>query len=233
MVSQESRDGVVGRIVTHSVPLQNGQFVTLKVDDIIIPESKIENVEFSLIVEKRDLIGSDQEDWRNQYGETGYGFDSERQNYVPPGQRTSISSTVVFNIVEGPHTQEKDLPLANMWITENACPYVDQCTDAHWMVEFSAKDLGSGMFKIRIRSSDDHHKPFWWHDSFKVGGKGQVKGAAWVSCCSQSVELEIEDVAKNKIVVFTEEDSGTRWEIFSCGDWCCCSDFHLEEIFYS
>merc|ERR1739838_1057816 len=100
-----------------------------------------------------------------------------------------------------------------MWITENAFPYVDQCTDAHWMVEFSAKDIGSGMFSIRIRSSDDHHKPFWWHDSFKVGGKGQVKGAAWVSCCSQTVELEIEDVAKNKIVVFTEEDNGTRWEI--------------------
>ena len=223
LVSQHSRHGVVGRLVTESVFLQNGQFVTLKVDDIIIPEHENNSPELVLKVEKNDFTGYDTNNVQSMYDNEGGKLNiasqvrkrrsAVRPDYAPPGYRTSVSSTVIFNIVAGPQVQEKDHPLANMWKTENACPYVDQCTDAHWKVEFSAKDLGSGMFSIKMSSLDEHHKIFWWHEPFKVGGKSQVEGGAWVSCCSQRVGLEVEDVAMNRVVVSAVEDDGTQWEI--------------------
>ena len=213
-ISQESRHGVFGRLITESILLQNGQFVTLKVDDIVLPEGKPNNLEFTIQVDKRDYVGSDLEEWRYEFADEEYGQITETTSeYTPPGYKTSISSTVIFNVVDGPQTQEKELPLANIWKTEDACPYVEQCTDAHWMVNFSAEDLGSGMFSVKVKSSDEHHKPFWWHDSFKVGAKRQVEGAAWISCCADGVEVEIEDVAMNKLVVSTDKDIGVRWNI--------------------
>merc|ERR1711892_33595 len=216
VVSQESRHGVVGKLVTESILLQNGQFVTLKVDDIIIPNGKSSNLEFTLQVDKRDYDGSDMENWRYEFQNEEPGLERQKtqtSEYVPPGNKSSVSCSVIFNVEEGPRAQEKDLPLANVWKTEDVCSEVEQCTDAHWMVNFSAEDLGSGMFSVKLKSSDDHYKAFWWHGSFKIGSKKQVKGAAWISCCTKMVEVEIEDVAMNKLVVSADKDDRLRWEI--------------------
>jgi len=206
LIGQQSPHGVVGRLVTESVLLQNGQFVTLKVDDIFLPEANLHNPEFTLQVQKKEYVGSDLGDWR-------YEFEDQELEDQPPGYKTAISSTVVFNVVDRPQVGERELPLANIWKTDDVCPEVEQCQNAHWKVDFSARDLGSGMFYIKLKYSDEPYKPFWWYHDFKVGSKREISGSAWISCCTEKVELEIEDVAMNKVAVVAEKDSSLRWGV--------------------
>lgn len=185
--------------------------MTLKVDDIILPEAKSNNLEFTLQVQKTEYLGSDMGDWRYEF--ENQEFDEETSDEEPPGYKTAISSTVIFNAVDRPQVGEKELPLVNIWKTNNVCPEVEQCQHAHWKVDFSARDLGSGMFSIKLKSSDEPYKPFWWYHAFKVGSKREISGSAWISCCREKVELEIEDVAMNKVVLAAEKDSSLRWDV--------------------
>jgi len=209
LIGQHSPQGVAGSLVTKSVLLQSGQFVTLKVDDIVIPEDKFSNLEFTLQVQKKEFADSDLEDWRYEFEE----FHEESSEYVAPGYKTAISCTVIFNIMDRPQVEETALPLVNVWKSDDVCPGVEQCEHAHWKVDFSARDLGSGMFSVKLKSSDDFYKPFWWYHAFKIGSRSEISGSAWISCCSEKVKLEIEDVAMNKLVVSEERDSNVRWDI--------------------
>jgi len=204
---QHSTDGVVGQVGSNPFLLQSGQFITIKVEELLLTGEEKDNVEFSLEVESRDYLESGEED-----DEENVKTDSTAYQYFAPGMKTSVTTTVVLNTVEEIESDDTDIPLANITTPENVCGYVDLCTEAHWMVEFSAQDPGSGMFSLKMKSSDDK-KLFWWYKSFKVGGKDQVEGGAWVSCCSDSVLLEVEDVAMNKVVFVTKNESGTKWEV--------------------
>ena len=45
----------------------------------------------------------------------------------------------------------------------------------------------------------------------KVGDTLSVNGGGWVSCCATGVELDVEDVATNRIVAFESRDNEMPW----------------------
>ena len=79
-----------------------------------------------------------------------------------------FSSSVLLNLVSGTIAEEKEWPLSKMFVSETGCEAVDSCHQAHWLAQFSAQDLGSGMFSLRIRSFQERNKLYWWFDQFKV-----------------------------------------------------------------
>ena len=46
-----------------------------------------------------------------------------------------------------------------------------------------------------------------------MGSRMEVRGGVWVSCCTELVELETEDVAGNKARLVMSRDTGPQWHI--------------------
>ena len=89
----------------------------------------------------------------------------------------------------------------------------EQCSGQSWMLGFSTRDHGSGLFAVRLRSVEDSLRHFWWHDRFPAGDRGDVSGGAWVSCCSPEVELEAEDVGGEVQVVRLDREGAGLWGV--------------------
>lgn len=49
--------------------------------------------------------------------------------------------------------------------------------------------------------------------SWKIGSKENLNGGAWVSCCTEMIELELEDVAMNKLRLVVGQSDGLQWKI--------------------
>jgi len=194
LISQHSPHGVMGLLRIQTVHLFPDDMVTIKVENIRIPTYSPKNVVFSLIVKKSD---PSQEEIENS----------------SPGYRDSISSSVILNLVPGTFSEEKQWPMSHMWISESGCDHVDSCQMAHWLVQFSSQDQGSGIFNIGIKSYQSNNEIYWWHNQFRVGTHNKVEGGAWVSCCTDIVVLEVEDVAMNKIRTLVNHDGDIDWTI--------------------
>ena len=194
LVSQHSPHGVSGLIRTPSVFLYSGQFVTIKVDNIRVPSYSPNNIVYTLTVTKSDPS-------------------QDEITHASPGHRKSVSSSVLLNLVTGTFDEEKRWPLTNMWVSESGCDHVDTCDQAHWLVMFTCQDLGSGLFSRKMRSYQQQNRLYWWHDQFRVGSRDQVSGGAWVSCCTDMVELEVEDVAMNTMRTLQGQETDINWDI--------------------
>ena len=195
LIHQTSPHGVQGRLSAQTLFLNTGQMVTITVDHIRLPSLAPLNSVFSLSVKKRNP-------------------GPEESQHSAPGYRDAVRSTVILNLVAGTIQEETGRPLSSIWLSEAAaCYLVDTCGLAHWLASFSAQDTGSGMFRIQMKSFQSSHDLYWWHDAFSVGTVTEVRGGVWASCCSEVVELEVEDVAGNKERRVLGRDTGPRWNI--------------------
>ena len=195
LITQSSPQGVQGRLSAQEVFLATGQMMTLTVDHIRIPALAPHNSVFSLNVRKRNPS-------------------PEESRHSAPGYRDAVRSTVVLHLVAGTIQEERARPLASIWLSEAAaCDLVDQCELAHWLASFSAQDTDSGMFRILMRSFRTGDDLYWWHDHFSTGSRVEVRGGVWASCCTDMVELEVEDVAGNRARLVMGRDTGPHWHI--------------------
>ena len=133
LLTQHSPHGVKGRILTPTVSLSSGQFASVRVDNIIVPAFSPTNSVFTLIVNKVDASQREKE-------------------RLAPGYIDTVSSSVILNLVPGPVEEEREWPVAVMWVEQDACSHVTTCHDAHWMVEFHVQDTGSGLFRVGLQS---------------------------------------------------------------------------------
>jgi len=189
LVSQESREGVVGRLSPTTVNLTRGYFTTLSVDGLVLPPPGEETL-FTLVVQDKE--GTVQKIERHSNGPDGDADAEERRG----GQ---VSSSVLLRR-SAPGPAEKDPPLMAAWVEEDFCPQEEKCQSSFWSVGFSASDISSGLFGVSL-STVGSHRPFWWHQSFPVGSRTEVSGGAWISCCAWQTSFEAEDVAGNRQVL--------------------------------
>ena len=196
LISQASPQGVQGRLSAQEVFLVTGQMVTITVDHIRLPATAPPHSVFSLDVRKRNP-------------------GPEERRHSGPGFRDKIRSTVILNLVAGTIQEEGTRPLASIWLAEAAaCDLVTSCDLAHWLASYSAKDGDSGLFRLQMRSFQTGSRDlYWWHEDFSVGSRSEVLGGVWASCCTEMVELEVEDVAGNKARLVMGRDEGPHWHL--------------------
>jgi len=192
LVSQESMEGVVGRLTPTSVNLTRGYFTTLSVDGLVLPSSGQETL-FTLVVQDREETVQKVERHQNSL------------NGVENEEESRVSASVLLRRAR-PGPAEKEPPLVAAWLEEDFCPQEEEkCEASFWSVGFSASDLSSGLFGINL-STLGSSRPFWWHQSFPVGSRAEVSGGCWLSCCTWKTSIEAEDVAGNRQVVVLARD---------------------------
>jgi len=99
---------------------------------------------------------------------------------------------------------------------ENNCDSYDgYCADRNWRIVFTVQDEGTGLFRVTMKDAL-HRIPFWWKENHPVGGKEEIQVEGFISCCSQAVSLEVEDVGRNLLVAHEDSKSGyepDNWDL--------------------